>query len=63
MYASIVVFARGVCDHQGNKERSYPDGRSNEKCFDVAISESLDNGGEEVLERLRKQTDVLEKGE
>jgi hypothetical protein len=55
MDAAISCAARGVGDNQRNNESREPDRDGKEKSFDMSIAECIDDGGEEVLERLRKK--------
>lgn len=48
---------------KGNRTNTYPSRSREPECDDTAITKRANNGGEEILESLREQTNVLDEDE
>lgn len=59
MYTSIPGLATRVCNSQAHKKSQEPHRSCKQEGCDFRVPESLDDGGEEVLEGLREERDVL----
>lgn len=63
MDAPITRLATRIRDSQTHKEGQKPYGSSEQEGGDLGVAERFDDGGEEVLECLCEEGDVLEEDE